>query len=121
MLPTPLALQEYRPGGIRDSACWPELVTNPDRQLPLYPRGSHFRRARKKSTHCRIQLQGCARLVLPRRAHQCIGDAWDPIIATAARVALPRLSNDDQERILTCRGDRKLVIDKRQIGGATSR
>jgi hypothetical protein len=48
-------------------------------------------------------------------------DASDLVIPTSARVAIPRLSNNDLEHTWACRGDRKLLAGKRQIGGATSR
>src|SRR4029078_1332173 len=120
MFPSRLALQEYRPGGIRDSACWPELVTNPDRQLPLYPRAHMFGEPGRNRPIAASNFKGARAWSYHVERINVSAMAWDPIIATSARVALPRLSNDDQERIWTCRGDRKLLIDKRQIGGATS-
>src|SRR6476620_9643384 len=121
MLRVLLGRQEYRPGALQDSACERELTLNPNRQLPLFRWGAHVLRATQKSTHCHIQLQVCARLASQRLALQCNGDALDPVIPTSDRVALPRPSNDDQEDILACRSDRKLLADKRQIGRATSR
>src|SRR6476659_4374080 len=121
MLRVLLGRQEYRLGALQDSACERELTINPDRQLTLFRWGSHVLRATQKSTHCHIQLQVCTLLASQRRAHQCNGDALDLVIPTSGRVALPRLSNDDQEHILAWRSDRRILADKRQIGRATSR
>src|SRR3954447_27084135 len=107
--------QECRPGAIRDFACEPESATDPGRQLLLFRQGSHVWRATQKPMYCRIQFQVSEHPASECRANQGIDDASDPIIPTSIGVALPRLSNDDQEHTLACHGDRKLLTHKRQI------